>query len=316
MNNNNVGAISTSPNEPCYITTSKNETLDISNYDYKQLLRLKYDEELAYADMIMETEPFSVERSIITKKGYENVSKIAGLIFTVQGKPIISWGGVNKSFIKFVKKIVYRVLTQKGNCLFFEAGVGTGAIITPISKIPNVKAMGCDVYVNPDFIDPSLTVYEGSIYDVLDKLDHNSIDIFYWNAVMEHIPVDEIDEIIKKLALKLAINGLIINITPNKAKGPSNITAFFEPRGSKSKGFHFYEYTLCELIALYGKYNIISYIGFLGNLKRGVYLLGRAKYIDKLKLFTEKAIMILPWFLRVRIIVYLGCDISIFRKVK
>jgi len=303
-------------NEPYYITTHKNEIIDISEYDLNQILRLHYDEELAFADLILKTEPFSQERSDIMKIGYETITKICVQRFNVKGEKIVSWGGITKHNINLVKKIIIKVVKQKGNCLFFEAGVGTGAVITPISKMENVTVIGCDVYVDKNFIDPSLNVYKGSLYDVLDKLADNSIDVFYWNAVMEHVPEDEIEAVIKKIAAKLAVGGIIINITPNKAKGPTNITAYFEPRGSKSKGFHFYEYSFEELITLFRKYDIESDIGFLGYLAKGIYILGSTKIIDRFKLFLEKAVMILPWFVRSRIIRWLGCDVSVFRKIK
>jgi hypothetical protein len=248
------------------------------------------------------------------KNGYETINKIMKMRTSKEGE-ILSSYGASDSHIKLVEKIVRKTLRQKDKCLFFEAGVGTGKVITSIANIKNVCAMGCDVYVDRNFINNlDLTVYECTIYDALEKLNDNSIDVFYWNDVMEHIPEDEIEKYIKILTSKMNIGGIIITITPNRLKGPSDITAHFEPRGTIAKGFHFHEYTFYEIITLFKEYNIKSSYSFLGYLKKGWYILGSSKVIDRIKFSGEKISVKFPYLLKKILITIIGCDVSILKK--
>jgi hypothetical protein len=73
---------------------------------------------------------------------------------------------------------------QKKTCVFFEAGIGTGKLLKTIVDLNGgeggvIYAIGCDVFIDPDFIDSGFKVYEGTLYETLQKLDDNSIDVFY-----------------------------------------------------------------------------------------------------------------------------------------
>ncbi|MDR2537498.1 MAG: hypothetical protein LBC46_04245 [Treponema sp.] len=278
-----------------------------------ELWHLHYEQEKSFANLIKESKPFSLERSILMKNGYETINKIMKMRSGKEGK-ILSSYGASDSYIKLVEKIVRNSLRQKRKCLFFEAGVGTGKIITSIANIENVCAIGCDVFVDRNFINSDLTVYECTIYEALRKLDDNSIDVFYWNDVMEHIPEDEIESYIKILASKMDIGGVVITITPNRLKGPCDITSHFEPRGTIAKGFHFHEYTFCEIITLFKKYNIKSSYGFLGYAGKGWYILGSSKVIDKIKFVGEKISVKFPYLFKKILITIIGCDVSILKK--
>jgi hypothetical protein len=247
------------------------------------------------------------------KSGYETISKISIERYKKEGKQLNSFGA-SDSYIKLVEKIIRNVLHRKNKCLFFEAGVGTGKIITAVAKLKNVTAMGCDVYIDINFIDSGLTIYEGTIYEALLKLPDNSIDVFYWNDVLEHIPEDEIAEHIELLAQKMSGGGVIVTITPNRLKGPCDITGHFEPHGTIARGFHFHEYTFGEILILFQKHGINSGYGFLGYAKNGWYILGPEGIIDKMKLLTEKAAVIFPYIIKKILVTVMGCDVSILKK--
>ncbi|MDR1200443.1 MAG: class I SAM-dependent methyltransferase [Tannerellaceae bacterium] len=295
------------------ITTSDNNIIDISDLSINELWHLQYEQEKSFANLIKKADPFSLERGILMKNGYETINKLMKMRSSKEGK-ILSSYGASDSYGKLVEKIVRKSLRKKSECLFFEAGVGTGKIITAIANIKNVCAIGCDVYVDRDFIRSDLTVYECTIYEALEKLEDNSIDVFYWNDVMEHIPEDEIESYIEILASKMNIGGVIITITPNRLKGPCDITSHFEPHGTIAKGFHFHEYTFYEIITLFKKYDIKSSYGFLGYARKGWYILGSSKVIDKIKFVLEKAIAKFPYLLRKILITIMGCDVSILKK--
>jgi hypothetical protein len=213
-----------------------------------------------------------------------------------------------------VKRIVKKILNKKKNCIFFEAGVGTGKIIKEIAVLPYVTAIGCDTYIDRNYINSNLNVFEDTIYESLKKLDDNSIDVFYWNDVMEHIPEDEVQEHINLLNKKMTPGGLIITITPNRLKGPCDITGYFEPHGTIAKGFHFHEYTFQEILTIFQKYNILNAYSVLGYVKSGWYIL-MPVWIDKIKLFFEKIVIILPYIIKKIILVMAGYDVSILRKL-
>lgn len=81
--------------------------------------------------------------------------------------------------------------------MVIEAGVSNGIIINAVKKLDKIVATGCDVYVDPQFInDSSVKIYEGTIYESLNMLDDGSINVFYWNDVIEHIAEDEIEQLI------------------------------------------------------------------------------------------------------------------------
>jgi len=140
--------------------------------------------------------------------------------------------------------------------------------------------------------------------------------VFYWNDVMEHIPEDEIEEYIKVLSQKMDTDGIIITITPNRLKGPCDITAHFEPHGTVAKGFHFHEYTFDEILTIFQKYGIKSEYGFFGYAGKGWYILSSPKYIDRIKLLIEKKVKNLPYKIKKILLVIMGCDTSILKKDK
>jgi len=265
--------------------------------------------------MIKNSRPFSIERNMIMKNGYETIHQIQITRSIKEGKVKYSFGATD-AYGNLIKKIIKKVLQKKEKCLFFEAGVGTGKIINSIAGLQNVTAMGCDVYINEELKKSDLMIYECTIYEALRKLNDKSIDVFYWNDVIEHIPEDEIEDYLKLLQNKMNVGGIIITITPNRIKGPCDVTSHFEPRGTIAKGFHFHEYTFYEIIKMFQKYNFESVYGFLGYAGKGLYILGFTKIIDKIKFLTEVISIIFPYFLKKILITITGCDVSIIKNIK
>ncbi|MCL2704804.1 MAG: hypothetical protein FWE72_01165 [Spirochaetaceae bacterium] len=297
------------------ITLFNGKEIDISGLTINQLWELHYEQEKAFADLIKKAKPFSPERAALMKKGYETIHKIMIVRSNKAGKEKDSYGAKDL-YIKLAEKIVKKIITQKGKCLFFEAGVGTGKILNHIASLENVTAIGCDVFIDKKIINSGLLVHECTIHEALLKLDNNSINVFYWNDVMEHIPEDEIEEYIKVLSQKMDTDGIIITITPNRLKGPCDITAHFEPHGTVAKGFHFHEYTFDEILTIFQKYGIKSEYGFFGYAGKGWYILSSPKYIDRIKLLIEKKVKNLPYKIKKILLVIMGCDTSILKKDK
>jgi hypothetical protein len=111
---------------------------------------------------------------------------------------------------------------------------------------------GCDVNIDEALkSNPSADLYEGAIYDALQKTADASIDVFYWNDVLEHILDDEIGEYLRLVYRKMSDSGIVVTITPNRLYGPCDVTRLFYPAGTKAMGFHFHEYTYSEVMKLY-----------------------------------------------------------------
>jgi hypothetical protein len=253
---------------------------------------------------------------------YELVSQIKKQVRLNDKHDIIKQTyGAKDIYFSLVKKIVERILNKKNECVYFEAGVGTGKIIKEVMALNNklggerIKAIGCDIFVDPVFINSDINIYEGTLYNSLMKIDDNSIDIFYWNDVMEHIPIDETHEHIKLIKQKLAVDAFVITITPNRLRGPCDITSLFEPRGSEAKGTHFHEYTFKEVLELYKQYNMVSafgvWVGLIGYFTNKITISRSVHMIDKIKYFVEHFVVLLPWILRRLLIGYTACAISV-----
>lgn len=295
------------------ILTFDNRIINISRMSISELWSLHYEQEKAFANLIRESKPFSVERAQLMKKGYGTINKIETSRTNKEGRQLESFGSV-RHYAKLIKKLLRDILNKKGNCMFLEAGIGTGKIIKEIAVLPNVNVMGCDTYIDRSYISANINVFECTIYEFLNKLEDNSIDVFYWNDVMEHIPEDEIKEHIKLLHKKMAPGGLIITITPNRLKGPCDITWHFEPHGTIAKGFHFHEYTFQEVLNIFKEYNLVSAYSILGYTKKGWYVL-MPVCADKIKLFIEKIAAVLPYIIKRPVVAVAGCDVSIIEKL-
>jgi hypothetical protein len=152
------------------------------------------------------------------------------------------------------------------------------------------------------------------------KMDDNSIDVFYWNDVMEHIPFDEIHGHINLIKQKLTADGFIITITPNKLRGPTDISSLFLPRGSTAKGFHLHEYTFKEILELYGQHNLISafgtWVGLVGFFTNTITVSKAVCLIDKIKCLVENFVVFLPWTLRRLLIGYAACAVSVVKPLE
>ena len=236
------------------LTRLSGEKINISNLSVEELIRVHYEEEVAYGDEIRKTPPFSQRRAILMTEGYKFITEMMKEVSAKTGKKVHL--GSRKIYFEIIEKLIaeYKkkyLQSDRAVIRFFEAGIGTGLILKELASLDDVSVSGCDIMVElvtplPDHV----TVYEGSVYDVLSKFPDSSIDIFYWNDVFEHIPVDEMTPLLKLIHSKLSPNGIIITVTPNWHLRPTNITETFHPHGTEAKGFHFKEYTYNEVSAL------------------------------------------------------------------
>lgn len=218
----------------------------------EEIIRYQYEMETQYAKKIGESRPFSAEREEYTKKAYHIVDEIMMERYSRTNRsPEDYTYGADQRHIRILQDIIQHLHKTKENICFYEAGVGSGYVIRKIAQISGVAVAGCDAYVAEKEKLSQLNVQESSVYEALLSLPNNSIDLFYWNDVMEHIPEDEIDVIYTLIRQKLRRDGLVVTCTPNRYRGPHDITREADPRQKMAKGLHLKEYTFGEVMRCY-----------------------------------------------------------------
>lgn len=77
-----------------------------------------------------------------------------------------------------------------------------------------------------------------------------SVDVAYSYQVMEHLHPDDAIEQLKNIRSALKSGGVYLCITPNRLSGPHDVSKYFD---SVATGMHLREYTVGELIKLFGE---------------------------------------------------------------
>lgn len=295
-------------------TDINGKTIDLSLLNFEQLQQLNYQEETYFAQEIKKLVPFSKKRNLYLQKSYEKIMTIARYKrkFTKNNH-----NGVNNATIDLVEEIIDEFYQKKDQVLFYEAGVGTGYLLRSIVD-EKITILGCDVFLSKEAKSLNqqyfnITVVEDNLYDALDQVPDNSIDIFYADNVLEHIVDDEYEKTCEKVAQKIAPGGIAIIIIPNPYNGPHDITKL-NPKASK-KGFHFMEQTFNQATATFFKYNLICRDFCFKNRKNSIIVIKHGVLLNKIKRLLE------PLFrkqkkkgLRHLIFKRLGYDIYILRK--
>jgi len=291
------------------VTIFDGQVIDLDSLSTDELKLLHYNEEIKFVAAIKKSIPFSNERKLLLKNGYDMVSKIVASI----NKEIRSYGAgdihINlvNSCIKDIKK------NRAKSIIFFEIGVGIGLVFKNVQKIEGVTAKGCDVNKMCD----DSNVLEMDVIEGLNQLDDESVDIFYWNDVLEHLLEDEVDFIISLIKKKLSSGGMLITVTPNRLTGPWDISRLFEPLGTKAKGFHFHEYTFAEVLNLMKIHGLKSYKSVIRPIKLRKFqnYIILPLNINIIKKIIEKLSLLFPYKMRKKVLTFIGSEVSIMKKI-
>jgi SAM-dependent methyltransferase len=76
----------------------------------------------------------------------------------------------------------------------------------------------------------------------------NSVDVAYSNQLMEHLHPEDALEQLQNIYKALSRGGIYICVTPNRFRGPHDISRYFD---TVATGFHLKEYTITELDCLF-----------------------------------------------------------------
>ena len=168
--------------------------------------------------------------------------------------------GVQNNTIKLLKRIIKKAHIKNNILLFYEAGVGTGVAVQQLAG-KNMLIRGCDVFLSDEAKElqrnnPNVDFIEENMYDALDNVEDNSVDIFYADNVLEHVVSDEYEETCKKIGKKIKNHGIAVFFIPNMYVGPSDISKIALPFGSKATGFHFMEQSFKKNLETFEKYGM------------------------------------------------------------
>lgn len=208
----------------------------------------QYAVEQAGALAIKEAAPFSEERERITRQCYEMVDRLIQARSRQKGQSVAAYGA-GESFVDLLDQLIRYLHTKKPEINFFEAGVGTGYILRAVHQLGGVHVSGCDVCLDRQLLgELSSCCIEKTLYAALGELKDGSVDLFYWNDVMEHLPEDEMEETLRQIAKKLSPEGLLVTVTPSRGMGPHDITKLAAPKELEAKGLHLREYCYYEVV--------------------------------------------------------------------
>jgi len=208
------------------------------------LLRKHYEIEKRYSDLIRISPKGSAERKELFKKGYEEVIKIFE-----EYNP----GGACTQYTNITQKLSESLSPKGGKVL--DYGCGEGNLLEYLDK-HGFEVYGFDVSeTNARKTGEKMSgrakqrIMHGDIWDFSEKFPEK-FDLIAMDNVIEHIPEDEVGDIIRKCKEMLSENGALLVLTPHKLSGPHDISKFFVPLGGKAECFHLKEYGANDIISV------------------------------------------------------------------
>lgn len=132
--------------------------------------------------------------------------------------------------------------------VFLEVGAGDCAVSFEVARIVrqvyalDISEAVIETSTRPDNF--ALILSDGCSMPV----SADSIDVAYSNQLMEHVHPDDALEQLSSIHKVIAPGGAYICRTPNRLKGPHDISRYFD---RVATGFHLKEYSTTELAALF-----------------------------------------------------------------
>jgi hypothetical protein len=179
---------------------------------------------------------------------------------------------------------------------FLEVGPGDCALSLGVAKlVKQVYAIDVSDQIIRDLILPEN--FEFILSDGCSiSIPQGSVDLAYSSELMEHLHPDDALVQLHNIYNALTFRGVYICITPNKLKGPHDISKYFD---TMATGLHLKEYTISELS------NLFKDAGFS---KIKVLVGGRGIHINTPvfpSILCEKLLCMFPYTLRKSIAVSL-----------
>jgi SAM-dependent methyltransferase len=138
----------------------------------------------------------------------------------------------------------------RADSVCLELGPGDCALSFELSKVCE-KVYGVDVSHELTRADERPQNFELKLSDGCSvPVPPNSIDFAYSNALMEHLHPEDAYEQLQNVFAALAPGGAYLCATPNRLRGPNDISKGFDETAT---GLHLKEYTVTELAHLFRK---------------------------------------------------------------
>lgn len=203
-------------------------------------LKHHYLIECDYSQRILLSPKNSRERTQLFREGYNEITKI-----TESYNP----GGGETDYTDIVVSIIKKRL-KKGSRVF-DLGCATGNLLYKLALI-GYEVEGIDV--SDDLIEKaneklhSISKWNSvKQADIMSYVVEKTFDCIVMDNAIEHFHPDTINDILRKCHGMLNENGYMIILTPHRFSGPHDISKYFLPLGSKSKGFHLKEFSFTDL---------------------------------------------------------------------
>ena len=124
------------------------------------------------------------------------------------GKELVVLAGVyppvycTKFYTEVAQIEVNRIIKEKGNCVFFEMGIGTGAMVLTIAETEGVEAYGVDVNPRAVFCTKANMAIRDVKAEILgsnlfDSVPLRKYDIIAWNIPFNSVDPGGIDDDVK-----------------------------------------------------------------------------------------------------------------------
>ena len=259
-----------------------------NNPSQNDALRRHYEIEKRYSDLIKKSPKNSAERKELFKKGYEEIMKIFE-----EYNP----GGAYTQYGNTTQKLSESLLSKGGRVL--DYGCGEGSLLEYLDK-KGFEVYGFDVSESNvqktrEKISESAKnrIMHGDIWDFSEGLKEK-FDLIAMDNVIEHIPEDEIGDIVKKCREMLSENGTLLVLTPHKLSGPHDISKFFVPLGSEAECFHLKEYGVTDTVSILKKNGFSDVRNFFVSprlLSKLRIKLKPSNFSTKKALFLEKIVL-------------------------
>jgi hypothetical protein len=165
-----------------------------------------------------------------------------------------SYGATDAS-IKMLKELINMHRSDGRAFTFYEAGVGKASALKAIGQ-DKLRIYGCDVFLSEEAKTlarnrPDISLVKKDLFLALDSMENDSVELFYADNVLEHLPQDEYNETIQKIAAKIRTGGTLFAVIPNSYVGPSDISKYFIPVGEKAQGFHYMEQSFSDNVTIF-----------------------------------------------------------------
>lgn len=212
----------------------------------RELFHKLYMHEKLYHSLILSSQPFTADRSLMMKELYKKSFKYLADIAVLQEKNISRSKVTNRD--KDVCSILK--LCAPGRCI--EIGAGSGALCKSLAAM-GWKAEGIDIINNTAWPEITAETKNNAIFAEIDfttmEVPDERYDLCILDNTLEHMPQDVYQKVLMKTFRLLKKGGWIIVSIPNPLIGPHDVSRYFKRPGMPADGSHFSERRIRELSA-------------------------------------------------------------------